>query len=79
MDLAEVLQLGNVAGSGTVGGGGADDPLTTVCTSCHGDRSRTLERRGCTTKWKNHLIEGRTAGSVWSNVSEALTDSNCGW
>ena len=79
MDLAEVLQLGNVAGSGTVGGGGADDPLTTVCTSCHGDRSRTLERRGCTTKWKNHLIEGRAAGSVWSNISEALTGSNCGW
>jgi hypothetical protein len=62
------------------------DPLNTLCKSCHGDRSNTLSRKGCTDKWRNHLIEGRASESVWEEVS-LLTVSDqpasdgtiCGW
>ena len=73
MDKSEIEVLGHVAG------GGGEDPLSTVCTSCHGDRTNTLSRKGCTTKWKNHLIEGRVAEPVWENVSLAFDGTTCGW
>ena len=71
---AELGQLGFVAGDPAF-----EDPLQTVCTTCHGDRSNTLVRRGCTTKWKKHLTEGRAAESVWEHVSIDLAGSTCGW
>jgi len=74
MDEAEVLQLGYLAGDPAV-----EDPLTTVCTSCHGDRSGSLSRRGCTTKWVRHLTQGRASEAVWEYVSENVAGSNCGW
>jgi len=48
------------------------NPLGTVCQSCHGDRSGTLSRRGCSDKWRNHLIQGRASEAVWENVSSTL-------
>ena len=74
MDKSEIEALGHVAGDS-----GFEDPLNTVCTSCHGDRSNSLSRKGCTTKWKNHLIEGRAAESVWEDVSLAVEGTTCGW
>jgi cytochrome c5 len=71
MDKAEIAQLGAVVGT--------TDPYNTVCKSCHGDRSRTLEKKGCTDKWRNHLVEGRAAESVWEFVSLDKTNSTCGW
>ena len=62
------------------------DPLNTLCTSCHGDRSNTLSRRGCTDKWRNHLIEGRASESAWEDVSVMVVSGQpasdgtiCGW
>jgi hypothetical protein len=74
MDTAEIEQLGYLAGFEP-----GDTPEATVCTSCHGDRTRTLVRRGCSTKWKNHLIEGRASEPVWEAVSIAHAGSTCGW
>jgi hypothetical protein len=78
MDMAEELQLpkDQIAGDPLEG---YADPRNTVCTSCHGDRSRTLERRGCSTKWKNHLIEGRSSEAAWENMSTRFAGSTCGW
>jgi hypothetical protein len=74
MDVAELLQNGHVGGDPAV-----EDPETTVCTSCHGDRTRTLARRGCTDKWRNHLIEGRASELAWETVSLTHTGTTCGW
>jgi hypothetical protein len=74
MDQAELLQVGHVGGDPAF-----EDPTTTVCTSCHGDRSRTLVRRGCTDKWKNHLIQGRASEVAWEYMSTANAGSTCGW
>ncbi len=40
---------------------------------------RSLARRGCTDKWRNHLIEGRASEIAWETVSLRHTDSTCGW
>jgi len=69
MDKAEKLTLGHVCG----------DPaftpvattLNTLCQSCHGNRSGTLHRKGCTDRWKNHLIEGRASEVTWEAVAGA--------
>ena len=74
MDKAEISILGHVGGDPAF-----EDPTNTVCTSCHGDRSRTLSRRGCTTKWKNHLIQGRASEAAWEYMSTTKAGSNCGW
>jgi len=74
MDKAELLQLGHVAGDPD-----AENPLTTVCTSCHGNRAMHLARHGCTTRWKQHLTEGRASEAVWEYVSTLETGSTCGW
>ncbi|RLA00917.1 MAG: hypothetical protein DRQ45_06705, partial [Gammaproteobacteria bacterium] len=75
MDKAEVLQNGHVGGDFDAG----EDPTNTVCTSCHGDRSRTLQRKGCTTKWKNHLIQGRASEVAWEYMSTDNIGNTCGW
>lgn len=76
MDKAEILQIGHVSGDKAY-----EDPLATVCTSCHGSRERTLSSRrgGCTTKWKSHLVEGRVSEKVWVDVSTSETGTSCGW
>jgi hypothetical protein len=81
MDKAETAQLGHVAGDPDF-----EAPETTVCTSCHGNRVRTLERKGCTDRWKNHLVEGRASEAVWEYVTETHLDTEpaadgtlCGW
>ncbi|MGB5540503.1 MAG: hypothetical protein WBO37_10470 [Gammaproteobacteria bacterium] len=74
MDKVDLLQLGHLAGDPAV-----ESPESTVCTSCHGDRTSSLSRRGCTDKWKNHLIQGRAAEPVWEHVSTTYAGSTCGW
>ncbi len=74
MDKVELSQLGHVAGDPAF-----ESPENTVCSSCHGDRTRTLQRRGCSDKWRNHLIEGRASESVWEYISTTYAGSTCGW
>ena len=74
MDKVEILQNGHVNGDPDF-----EDPYTTVCTSCHGDRSGNLPSRGCSKKWKNHLVEGRVSELVWEYVSQDLLGNTCGW
>jgi len=75
MDKAEISVQGHVGGDIDAG----EDPQNTVCTSCHGDRSNTLSRKGCSTKWNNHLIEGRASEVAWEYMSTTFAGSNCGW
>jgi hypothetical protein len=74
MDKVELLQLGHVAGDPAV-----ESPENTVCTSCHGSRTSTLSRRGCSSKWRNHLIQGRASEAVWEYVSTKYAGTTCGW
>ena len=74
MDTVELSLLGHLAGDPAF-----ESPENTVCSSCHGDRTRTLRRRGCSDKWKNHLIEGRASELVWEYISETYAGSTCGW
>jgi hypothetical protein len=54
-----------------------ENPLTTVCVACHRDRTNKI---ACSSsKWKNHLIQGRVAEPVWEYVSEQEAGSTCGW
>jgi hypothetical protein len=76
MDKAEQLQLTQVAGDPAEGD---VNPTNTVCTTCHGDRSRTLSRNGCSDKWRNHLIQGRASESAWLYMSTTYAGSTCGW
>jgi len=72
MDQVEVLQVGHVAGDPDV-----EDPLQTVCRSCHGDESDHVR---CSEKeWKEHLTEGRVSEKVWEDVSIKKAGSTCGW
>jgi len=74
MDKVELSQLGHVAGDPAV-----EIPENTVCTTCHGSRTQTLQRRGCTNRWRNHLIEGRASEAVWEYVSTKYAGTTCGW
>ena len=74
MDKAEILQNGNVNGDPDV-----EDPYTTLCTSCHGNRSSVLARKGCNDRWKNHLVEGRASEKVWEYVSNDTLGDTCGY
>ncbi len=74
MDKVEIAQNGHVNGDPAF-----EDPLTTVCTSCHGDRTNRLASRGCTNKWKKHLLEGRVSASVWEYVSSTVAGTTCGY
>jgi hypothetical protein len=72
MDNVELVTQGFVSGDPAF-----EDPLQTVCLQCHNDRTNKLN---CgSTRWKNHLIEGRVAESVWEHVSTAVAGSTCGW
>jgi hypothetical protein len=83
MDKAEIAHQGYISGDPVNDPQPAED---TVCQTCHGNRVNTLQRRGCTDKWKNHLVEGRVSEVAW----EAVTENNisgqpdaagnfCGW
>ena len=74
MDKVELSQLGHIAGDPLF-----ESPENTVCKTCHGDRTRTLARRGCSDKWRNHLIQGRASESVWEYVSTTYAGDTCGW
>ncbi len=77
MDKVEAAE--NVAITFDEFGTPSEDPLATVCTSCHGDRERTLQRKGCSSAWKNHLIQGRASEHVWEYVSSTVVGDTCGW
>jgi len=73
MDKAELEAVGHVSGDVDFG----ENPYTTLCVQCHGDRSSKVS---CSSsRWKDHLIEGRAAEKVWEYVSMDKTGSTCGW
>jgi hypothetical protein len=74
MDKVELVKFGHVGGDPAF-----ENPRNTVCTSCHGDRSGSLQRRGCTDKWRNHLIQGRASEAAWEHMSVSFAGSTCGW
>jgi len=45
--------------------------------ACHRDRATKV--KCSSSKWKNHLIQGRVAEPVWEYVSEQEAGSTCGW
>jgi len=69
MDKVEISQLGHVAGD--------SNPLTTVCTGCHVDKSAKVSCSNLT--WKQHLPQGDVAVKVWEAVSTAKAGSTCGF
>jgi hypothetical protein len=71
MDKVEILQLGHVCGDPAF-----ENPFNTLCKTCHGDRSKNVT---CSTKWKNHIVEGRASGLAWEYVSNNKTRSTCGY
>ena len=72
MDTVELLQLGHVSGDPAF-----ENPLNTTCEGCHGDESDEVSCND--SEWKEHLVKGRVAESVWEHVSLTLTGSTCGW
>ena len=62
---------------GYLSGAGAILPEDGVCQECHRDRTNKLTC--ASTRWKNHLLEGRVTESVWEDVSNRLAGSTCGW
>jgi hypothetical protein len=62
---------------GFLSGDGPTEPEDVVCQQCHKNR---LNKLSCnSTRWKNHLLEGRVAESVWEEVSNRHLGSTCGW
>jgi hypothetical protein len=70
MDKVETLQLGHICGDPAAMS--ASETESTLCQSCHGNRTRTLQRKGCTERWKNHLVEGRASAVAWESVASDL-------
>jgi hypothetical protein len=74
MDKVEIKLLGEVSGTGT-------QPNGPTCRACHDtqspDNSGQLSCDNPT--WKQHLIEGRVAESVWEDVSISKDGTTCGW
>ncbi len=71
MDKVEISQLGHVSGDSP------QNPLTTVCTACHGNFKSKV---ACgNTNWKLHVPQGLVAQKVWQSVSTSLTGSTCGF
>jgi cytochrome c553 len=69
MDKVERELLGDVCGS--------SNPLTTVCVSCHGDKSNKVS---CNEKdFLEHVERGRVSTSVWEAVATQLTGGTCGY
>jgi hypothetical protein len=54
-----------------------NNPLNTLCESCHGDERDEVSCND--SEWKEHLTEGRVSEAVWEDVSTMLTGSTCGW
>ena len=52
-------------------------PEDGVCQQCHRDRTNKLTC--ASSRWKDHLLEGRVAESVWEDVSNNHLGSTCGW
>jgi cytochrome c553 len=72
MDKVELEVVGHYSGDPAF-----EDPLNTLCIQCHQDRSN---KASCnSTRWKDHLVEGRASEPVWEYVSTMLTGSTCGW
>jgi len=74
MDKAEIATLDHVLGD--------PDPYDTICLACHKDNTQKSgdSIASCSTRWKNHLVEGRVSESVWEKVSMDFTDgTTCGW
>lgn len=72
MDKAEIALLGHVSGDPAV-----QNPLTTVCKTCHEDHSTEVS---CGNKeWKQHVPFGAVAQKVWESVSMTKTGSTCGF
>ena len=70
MDKAELPQQGHISGDPDV-----QDPLATVCQSCHGDKRSKVD---CQSKeWNKHLTKGRVAQKVLEYVSNQRTGSTC--
>jgi PKD repeat protein len=69
MDAAETAATGDVLNS--------TDGTDGICLACHGPRTGGVAN--CTIGWKNHLIQGRVAESVWETVSVAQSGTTCGW
>ena len=75
MDKVELAQIGHVAGDPSY-----EDPLNTVCTSCHSDDSADVSCSGVDSgEWKSHLTKGRVSQAVWEYVSTQQAGSTCGW
>jgi len=72
MDKVELETQGYVSGDPA-----REDPYAGVCQECHRDRTNKLSCNS--TRWKNHLLEGRVAESVWEHVSNDSLGSTCGW
>ena len=72
MDKVELETQGFVSGDPAF-----EDPYAGVCQQCHRDRTNKLSCNS--TRWKNHLLEGRVAESVWEYVSQDSLGSTCGW
>ena len=72
MDKVEISQLGHVSGDSP------QNPLTTVCTACHGNFQSKVSCSN--TNWKLHIPEGLVAQKVWVAVSKDLTGgTTCGF
>jgi hypothetical protein len=83
MDKAEIANQGYISGDPDNDPEPAED---TVCQTCHGNRTNTLNRRGCTDKWKMHLTEGRVSEVTWEAVTHNhvtgqpdAAGNYCGW
>ncbi len=72
MDKVELDKQGYVSGDPAF-----EVPENTVCQQCHRDRTNKLSRSS--TRWKNHLLEGRVAEVVWADVLNRFLGSTCGW
>jgi hypothetical protein len=62
---------------GFISGAGPTLPEDVVCQQCHRDRTNKLSC--ASTRWKDHLIEGRVAEVVYEDVSQRFLGSTCGW
>ena len=71
MDKVEISQLGHVSGDSP------QNPLTTVCTACHKNKSSKVSCSNLS--WKRHLPRGDVSQKVWEAVSTNLAGSTCGF
>lgn len=65
--------------NGEVFGATAGPQRDDLCSTCHRRNINRIRNVNCGQQWKNHLIEGRVAQSVWEEVSVDQTGGTCGW